>query len=135
MAEVSTIYCRKRDDAWRPNNPTAKFSLVSNKDQNQNQNQRCSDFYVMKGDFLRIQNIQIGYSFPRNLISQLRMESARIYASIENLATITGYKGGDPEIGGDLTTNENQKGILRTGLDAGRYPFPRTFIVGFSIGF
>ena len=119
-------------DAWRPDNPNAKFTLLSNKDQNYNQNQRCSDFYVMKGDFLRIQNIQIGYSFPRSLISPLKMENARIYASIENLATLTGYKAGDPEIGGNLTDGN---GILRTGFDAGRYPFPRTFIVGVSIGF
>jgi len=126
------------EDAWRPNNPNAKFSLISNKDQNQNVNMRASDFYVMKGDFLRIQNLQIGYSFPRNLISQIKMENARVYVSIENLVTITGYKGGDPEIGGNLKTNtsvSDDNGILRTGFDAGRYPFPRTFIVGLSIGF
>ena len=120
------------DDSWRPNNPNAKFTLISNKDQNKNVNMRCSDFYVMKGDFLRIQNIQIGYSFPRNLINVLRMENARVYASIENLATLTGYKAGDPEIGGNLTSGN---GILRTGIDTGRYPFPRTFIIGFSVGF
>ena len=120
------------DNAWRPDNPNAKFPLISNKDLDNNSNQRISDFYVLNGDFLKIQNIQIGYTFPKSLINSIKMENARIYASIENLFTITGYKGGDPEIGGNLTTGN---GILQTGLDVGRYPFPRTFVVGFTFGF
>ena len=124
------------DKAWRPDNPSAVFPLISNKDQNKNNNQRVSDFYVKNGDFLRIQNIQIGYTFSKKLISSLKMENARLYASIENLATITGYKGGDPEIGGNLKNNgDSDNGILRTGFDNGRYPFPRMFVLGFSIGF
>ena len=55
------------------------------------------------------------------------MESARIFTSVENLFTITGYNAGDPEIG-----NSN---VLQTGFDGGRYPFPRTFTFGLSIGF
>ena len=120
------------DDAWRPDNPNAKFPLISNKDQNKNGNQRISDFYVMNGDFLKIQNIQIGYTFSKRLISSLKMENARVYASVENLVTLTGYKGGDPEIGGNLTSGN---GILQTGLDTGRYPYPRIFVLGFSVGF
>jgi len=119
-------------DAWRPDNPNAKFPLISNKDQNKNGNQRISDFYVMNGDFLKIQNIQLGYTFPKKLLTTVKMENARIFASVENLATITGYKGGDPEIGGNLTTGN---GILQTGLDVGRYPYPRIFVLGLSFGF
>jgi len=125
-------------NAWRPDNPNAVFPLISNKDQNKNINQRVSDFYVKKGDFLRIQNIQIGYTFSKKQTGSLKMENARIFVSVENLATITGYKGGDPEIGGNLRTNtmvSDDNGILRTGFDAGRYPFPRMFVAGFSIGF
>lgn len=57
----------------------------------------------------------------------LRMESARVYVSVENLATITGYKYGDPEVG--------DSNVLRTGFDAGRYPFPRTYAFGLSVQF
>lgn len=55
------------------------------------------------------------------------MESARVYVSVENLATITGYKYGDPEVG--------DSNVLRTGFDAGRYPFPRTYAFGLSVQF
>ena len=118
------------DNAWTPENKSNSYSRLTNKDLNANG--RVSDAYLQNGDFLRIQNIQIGYSFSKRQIRPLKMESARISASVENLFTITGYKGGDPEIGGNLTDNN---GILQTGLDAGRYPFPRTFSIGVSIGF
>jgi len=122
--------------AWRPDNPNAVFPLISNKDQNKNNNQRVSDFYVKNGDFLRLQNIQIGYTFSKKQVSSLKMENARLFVSIENLATLTSYKGGDPEIGGNLKNNgDSDNGILRTGFDNGRYPFPRMYVIGFSIGF
>jgi len=120
------------NDAWRPDNPNAKFPLISNKDRDNNGNQRLSDFYVMNGDFLKIHNIQIGYTFPKKSISSLKMENARVYASVENLLTLTGYKGGDPEIGGNLTSGN---GVLQTGLDSGRYPYPRVFVLGLSFSF
>ena len=118
------------NDSWSTSNTGAKFPRLSNKDLNENG--RISDVYLKKGDFLRIQNIQIGYTFPKEILLPLKMESARIFAGIENLATITGYKGGDPEIGGNITDNN---GITRIGLDYGRYPFPRTFSFGVSFGF
>jgi hypothetical protein len=65
------------------------------------------------------------------------MESARVFISAENLLLLTKYKGGDPEIGGNIYSNDatNTNGILQTGLDPGRYPFPRTFSIGISVGF
>ena len=60
-------------------------------------------------------------------IRHARMESLRIYASVENLATITGYKYGEPEVG--------DSNVLRTGFDGGRYPFPRSFVFGLSVQF
>jgi TonB-linked SusC/RagA family outer membrane protein len=118
------------ENAWTPENQSNSNSRLTNKDLNQNG--RVSDAWLQNGDFLRFQNIQIGYTFSKKLIHPLKMESARLSASIENLATVTGYKGGDPEIGGNLSSTN---GVLQTGLDAGRYPFPRTFSIGISIGF
>jgi hypothetical protein len=120
-------------NAWTPDN-NSDFPRLTNKDLNQNR--RVSDAYLQNGDFLRVQNIQIGYTFPKKTIQPLKMENVRLSASIENPFTFTKYKGGDPEIGGNLRVDgDSDNGILRTGLDAGRYPFPTTFTLGISIGF
>jgi hypothetical protein len=117
------------DKAWTPENHS-NYPRLTKADPNHNV--RVSDAYLLNGDFLRIQNLQIGYTFSKEMIRPLRLESVRLFASIENLFTITGYKAGDPEIGGNLTSNN---GVLQTGLDAGRYPFPRTYAFGLAIGF
>jgi hypothetical protein len=82
---------------------------------------------VKNGDFLRIANLQIGYTLPRAIAQKLFLQSARISLSVANLATISGYnKYGDPETGGK---------ILVTGLDTGRYPMPRTYTLGVNVTF
>lgn len=91
-------------------------------------NCRVSDFWVKNGDFLKINNIQIGYTFPREWLTPLKITSARAFMSISNLACISGYnKYGDPECG--------QGSVIYTGLDTGRYPTPRTYSLGLSVQF
>jgi outer membrane protein OmpA-like peptidoglycan-associated protein len=93
-----------------------------------NRNARVSDLWVKKGDFLRISNIQIGYTLPQRLSHRLAIEKARIYIGVSNLLTISGYnKYGDPEVG--------TGSVLYTGLDTGRYPMPRTFMAGVNVTF
>ena len=93
-----------------------------------NRNARVSDFWVKNGDFLRISNIQVGYTLPRNICDMLSIQKARVYAGVSNLFTISGYnKYGDPEIGSGS--------VLYTGLDTGRYPMPRTFMAGVNVTF
>lgn len=112
-------------NAWSDTNPSNVYPRLTRKDSNHNT--RVSDAYIKNGDFLRISNIQVGYTFPKRWIEKLRMESLRVYASVENVGTITGYKYGDPEVG-DVS-------VLKTGFDAGRYPFPRTYAFGVSVQF
>jgi hypothetical protein len=89
---------------------------------------RASDMWVKNGDFLRISNIQIGYTLPKNLVKKASIQNARVYLSIQNLATLSGYnKYGDPECG--------QGSVLYTGLDTGRYPMPRTYTLGVNVQF
>jgi TonB-linked SusC/RagA family outer membrane protein len=115
--------------AWTPENHSNYPRLTKT---DANHNVQVSDAYLQNGDFLRLQNLQIGYTFPVERLRPLRLEGLRLYASIENIYTFTGYGAGDPEIGGNLTDNN---GVLQTGFDAGRYPFPRSFAFGLSIGF
>ena len=112
-------------NAWTPENHSTKYPRLTRA--NPNHNSRVSDAYINNGDFLRISNLQVGYTFPKEWIRHARMESLRIYASVENLATITGYKYGEPEVG--------DSNVLRTGFDGGRYPFPRSFVFGLSVQF
>jgi hypothetical protein len=67
-------------------------------------NGQLSDFWVLDASYLRIKNIQLGYTLPKSITDKLKIERVRIYASVENLHTFNNYrKGWDPEInsGGD----------------------------------
>jgi hypothetical protein len=114
------------NNAWTPENPDGRYSRMTIIDNNQNM--RASSAYIKKGDYLKIGNIQIGYTFPKMILAPLRMDGARIFASVENLACFSSYnKYGDPEAG-----NTN---VLFTGFDGGRYPYPRTFTFGLNVQF
>ncbi|MBD0404680.1 TonB-dependent receptor [Flammeovirga sp. EKP202] len=86
---------------------------------------RLSSLYVQDGSYLRLQNIQIGYSF-NNIKS---VEKLRIFASAQNLFTITGYDGMDPDVSG------SRNGLLQRGIDWGQYPTPRTYMMGLNFTF
>ena len=114
------------NNAWSVDNPDGTYSRLSMKDTGHNM--RASNLWVKNGNFLRISNIQVGYTIPRDLAKKLLLQSARVYLSISNLATISPYnKYGDPEIG--------QGSVLYTGLDTGRYPMPRTYTLGLNVTF
>ena len=125
---VSREYAEK---AWTVDRPSTEFARLSKTDANHNG--QVSDVFLLKGDYFKMQNLQIGYTFPQRLLQPLKMESARVYAGIENVFTITGYKGGEPEIGGGNDGSQGQ--LLRNGYDGGRYPFPRTYTFGITFGF
>lgn len=94
-----------------------------------NANNRVSDLYVEDGSYVRIQNVSLAYNIPKKYISKLNLQSARIYANLQNLYTWTKYDGFDPEIGcysGDA---------LRNGIDYGRYPSPRMYTFGLNVSF
>ena len=120
------ILAEVANDAWSPENPNATYSRLSIKDTGHNM--RASSQWVKNGNFLRISNIQIGYTLPREIAKKLLLQNARVYLGISNLATISPYnKYGDPEVG--------QGSVLYTGLDTGRYPMPRTYTMGVNVTF
>ena len=81
--------------------------------------------YVKNGSFARIKNIQLGYTLPSQLTRKFFVERLRFYVAAENLLTLTGYKGFDPEINADKSN----------GIDRGYYPQARTFTVGLNLNF
>ncbi len=88
-----------------------------------NSNIRISDRYVEDGSFVKIKNLQLGYTFPSSVTKRI-LSRLRIYAQVKNAYTFTKYSGFDPEIPG---------GILDTGVDRGAYPQARTYAVGIDI--
>ena len=87
-------------------------------------NNLFSSYFVEDASFLRIQNVQIGYTLPSSAVSKIGAQKLRLYVTGENLATLTNYTGYDPEIGG---------GVF--GIDKGFYPQPRTFLFGLNVQF
>ena len=94
-----------------------------------NDNDRWSDRYIEDGSYVRLKNISLGYTFPKKMITKWGLESLRLYCNIQNLVTITGYDGYDPEIGVS-TSSQNVMG-----LDNGRYPSPTTCSFGLNVSF
>jgi len=87
-----------------------------------------SDRWIEKGDYLRIKNIQFGYTFPASLLKKTKViEKFRVYAGAQNLFTLTGYSGLDPEISGG--------GLFSKGYDDGHFPPVRTITCGLQISF
>ncbi len=88
-----------------------------------NSNIRVSDRYVEDGSFLKLKNVQLGYTIPASVMKNY-FKSVRLYVQVRNAFVLTNYTGFDPEIPG---------GILDTGVDRGAYPQARTYSAGIDI--
>ena len=99
-----------------------------------NNNNRVSDLYIEDGDYIRLRNMQIGYTFKPATMKKVGGQSLRLYVSGENVFTLTGYTGTDPEIGaqGFFDSNGNFN-AFNVGIDRAVYPQARTFRVGISL--
>lgn len=85
---------------------------------------KFSNFYLQDGDYFRIKTVQIGYTIPKEVTSQAKIQGARIYVTGENLFTFTKYTGYDPEIGGGALS-----------IDRGQYPQARSLMLGVNLEF
>ena len=92
-------------------------------------NRWFSDFNIEDGSYVRINNIQFGYTFHENVSERAGMSMVRVYVSAQNLYTWTTYSGYDPEVG---SFNQN---VLMTGVDFGRYPASKMFSLGIKVKF
>ena len=92
--------------------------------------QSISDIYIEDADYFRLQNLTIGYDF-KYLLKKCPFQQLRIYFGAQNLFTITGYKGMDPENG--MALDDDEPWV--TGVDVGNYPQARTYMFGVNIKF
>ena len=113
-------------DSWTFENPSGDIPLFENVS-NFSTNTQSNSFYVEDGSYFRLQNVTVGYNLPPNLLNSWRMSKFRVFASVNNLVTITGYDGLDPSVGGNADTN--------FGVDLGNFPITRSWTFGVNLGF
>lgn len=119
--QVATVL--DRYSASNPNGTLPRYN------QWHNNNIRISDRFIEDGSYLRIQNVSLGYNLPTSLLNKIKVASARIYLSAQNLYTFTNYSGYDPELGLVNTS------VTFQNVDNGHYPVPRTYTIGANIEF
>lgn len=131
-------YSRRILDRWTGEGTSNLMPRVTYNDVG---NWLFSDLYLQDGDYIRLQNLTLGYDFKR-LFSWKGISKLRLYVQAQNLLTLTKYDGMDPEVGsfnGTDANHVNADGSTTqtwvSGVDMGYYPHPRTFIVGVNIAF
>lgn len=90
-------------------------------------NGRTSTWHLEDGSYLRLQNVSLGYTFPKKWTNRFYVEKLRLYVSGQNLATFTKYSGYNPEV------NARPDNALTPGEDYGTYPLARTFMFGINV--
>ncbi|RMG53932.1 MAG: TonB-dependent receptor, partial [Bacteroidetes bacterium] len=117
-------------DRWTPENVDSDIPRAAIQDPNGNE--RASDHWVENASFIRLKNVRLGYTIPRNLLARMGWSTGGIdlYAVGTNLLTFTEYSGFDPEVG--LRNGSNPE---TAGVDAGLYPLTRQYTLGIKVTF
>jgi len=111
-------------DRWTGPGTSNDYPRLTENDDNRNFT-NPSTFYLESGSYFRLKVAQLGYNFSGNWMRKVGARNLRVYLMSENLFTITGYSGYDPEIGGGNGSS----------IDRGIYPQARSFMVGVNVGF
>ena len=127
----TTVVKDRLEGSWSPSNPNAKYPVL---DENDTHSREISSFYIEDGSYVRLRNIQLGYTVPQSLVRWA--SGARVYVQAENIWTITGYNGLDPAL---PVSNTNANGAdvrdQYRGVDRGSYPTNRIFSIGLTTSF
>lgn len=114
----------------------AKNPTLPKLDGGDNYSAQRNSYYVEDGSFTRLRNLQVGYSLDANSLKKLGLGRLRVYLQAQNLFTITKYSGLDPDVTiSNITEGFNSQRDLSIGVDNGRYPLPRTVLVGVNLEF
>ncbi|WP_455622848.1 SusC/RagA family TonB-linked outer membrane protein [Parabacteroides sp.] len=125
---------RMRDLSWKPgaDNSKAVLPVLDYGDTYSGTN--SSSYYVENASFLKLKNLVLGYTFPKELMKKATISNLRIYLQAENLFTITGYDGLDPEYT-NADMGKDSGGDLQRGVDMGGWPSTRRFLFGVNFAF
>jgi hypothetical protein len=99
-------------------------------------NKTPSTRFLEDGSYVRLKNIQLGYSIPQTIIERWNIRGLRVYFTGQNLWTLTKYSGLDPEMHtSDNLNSEKYRGDIAAGIDWGTYPSAKSYIVGVNLNF
>ena len=115
-------------DYWHGEGTSNKYPLLAHMNAGPNW-QTISDIYIEDASYFRLQNLTVGYDFTK-IWKTSPFQQLRLYFAAQNLFTITGYKGMDPENGTAIGSDS-----WATGVDVGNYPQPRTYMIGVNVKF
>jgi TonB-dependent starch-binding outer membrane protein SusC len=125
----SNVFEGSVNKAWNGEGSTNAYPRFINDAQDANKNLKTSNsWFIESGDYFRFNNIQLGYSLSRRLTDKWRMSRLRVYMNLQNIATITQYKGLNPEI------FNNDFGLLAPGFDLSQAPIRKAVTLGISVG-
>ena len=129
---------RERLNSWtEQNKKTTIPRYVTGNDKN-GTNGGDTDRWLENGSFFRLKTLELGYTLPQNLTIKALMSSVRVYTAMENLFTMTKYKGYTPDLGvndADGSSKASGEGVMTRGCDDGRYPMARTITFGLQVNF
>ena len=100
-----------------------------------NGNGRASNIWIHDADYIRLQNLVLGYTLPSNFSTKIGLSSLRIYTSVQNLFTITEYPFLEPEVISNEAGIGNGSSDLSAGVDVGSAPLPTTVMLGLNVKF
>jgi TonB-linked SusC/RagA family outer membrane protein len=118
-------------NAWTPENSGSTVPALSTRDLNNEL--RPSSYFIEDGAYVRLKNVQLGYTLPVNIAQKIKAAKVRMFLQGQNLATFTKYTGMDPEVGMQNYTSDNRN--LDMGVDRGLYPNSRTYTFGLGVTF
>lgn len=121
LSDISNVYITNAE--------TAKCWRIEPSSGGQNDNSRVSSAFVESGSYLRLKTLSLAYNLPKSWTGKIGINWAQVYVNAQNLFTITGYDGYDPEIG------SMGQSVTLQGLDNGRYPSCRIFNAGVKLNF
>jgi TonB-linked SusC/RagA family outer membrane protein len=111
-------------DRWTGSGTSNSFPRVTS---GASSNTLFSEFFVEDGSFVRLQNVQLGYTFSDKIFENSKINKLRLYVSASNLVTLTKYRGFDP--------TASSGAPIGGGIDNGFYPNPQTFLFGVNLKF
>jgi len=115
-SDISNVYIANAE--------TASCYRIEPSSGGQNENDRVSSKYIEDGSYIRLKSISLAWNLPSKWTSKIGFEWIQIYANAQNLLTITGYDGYDPEVGA------SGQSVILQGIDNYRYPSQRIYNFG-----
>ncbi len=134
---VGGVSTRVLNDSWTPTNQNASLPLLAPGTANgftSFTSSTSNNYYVEDGSYLRAKTLQLGYTLPKSLTNKIKLSNVRVYVQGQNLFTVTGYKGSDPDLS-LISRDPFGARDFYLGVDLGGFPNPKQYMFGLNVTF